>query len=97
MSDWGFLTNHAHVLLCAARDPSVRLREVAACVGITERAAHRIVCELETAGYLTRAREGSRNHYTVHRGLPLRHDLDGDTAVGELLDLVLERPREASA
>ena len=92
VSCWGFLTNHAHVLLCVARNPQMRLRDIASCVGITERAAHRIVCELEQDGYLTRSRSGARNHYEVHRSLPLRHDLDGHVLVGDLLSLMDEQP-----
>ncbi len=68
--DWTFLTNHAHVLLCVARDPGARLRDVADVVGITERAAQRIVAELEEAGYLTRTRDARRNRYEVHPELP---------------------------
>ena len=97
MSNWGFLTNHAHVLLCVSREPEMRLRDVADCVGITERAAHRIVCELETDGYLTRSRSGARNHYDVHRDLPLRHDLDGEAQIGDLLKLLdSQRARSGS-
>ena len=78
------LTNHAHALLCIAREPGIRLREVAQCVGVTERAAHRIVCELEKEGYLTRHRVGRRNFYEVHAELPLRHELERDASVGDL-------------
>lgn len=85
MSDWTFLTNHAHVLACVAKDPEMRLRAIADCVGITERAAHRIVCELESAGYLTRDRVGSHNAYEVHPQMPLRHPMDADVTVGDLL------------
>jgi predicted transcriptional regulator len=88
MSSWTFLTNHAHVLLCIARDPGIRLREVAAQVGITERAAQRIVAELVEAGYLTREREGRRNHYEVHDALPMRHPLERRHEIGELLALL---------
>ncbi len=88
MSSWTFLTNHAHVLLCIARDPGIRLREVAAQVGITERAAQRIVAELVEAGYLTREREGRRNHYEVHDALPMRHPLERRHEIGELLSLL---------
>lgn len=91
VSSWGFLTNHAHVLLCVARDPHMRLRDIAACVGITERATHRIICELEEAGYLTRDRDGARNHYEVHTDLPLRHDLDKKAQVGDLLAAIDRR------
>jgi DNA-binding IclR family transcriptional regulator len=86
--EWTFLTNHARVLLCVARDPGVRLRDVAAQVGITERAAQRIVAELAEAGYLERAREGRRNRYALHPELPLRHPLDRDHAIGEILEVL---------
>lgn len=85
---WTFLTNHLHVLLCIARDPSIRLRDVAALVGITERAAQSIVADLVDTGYLTRRREGRRNHYEVHGGLPLRHPLERHQSVSTLLDLL---------
>ena len=88
MSPWTFLTNHAHVLLCVARDPGVRLRDVATEVGITERAAQRIVAELVEAGYLVRTREGRRNRYEIHHELPLRHPLEHDHQVGEILTLL---------
>ncbi|CAB4870030.1 unannotated protein [freshwater metagenome] len=88
MTTWTFLTNHAHVLLCVARDPGIRLREAAAEVGITERAAQRIVAELVEAGYLTRSREGRRNRYQVHDELPLRHPLEQGHDIGELLGLL---------
>ena len=86
-----FLTNHAHVLLCVSRDSGMRLREIADCVGITERAAHRIVCELESEGYLTRTREGRRNVYEVHPELPLRHNLEGDATAGDLIAMAGSR------
>ncbi len=92
MADFDLLTNHAHVLVCVTRDPTMRLREIADCVGITERAAHRIVCELESAGYLTRHREGRRNCYEIHADLPLRHDLERSTDVGTLLALLVDEP-----
>ena len=88
MADWTFLTNHAHVMVCLRRDPTARMRDVATAVGITERAAQRIVSELEEAGYLSRDREGRRNRYTLHTGLPLRHPLEGSHTSGELLDLL---------
>lgn len=93
MAEFDLLTNHAHVLVCIARDPTMRLREIADCVGITERAAHRIVCELESAGYVTRRREGRRNSYELHPDLPLRHDLERSTDVGTLLAPFLQTPR----
>ena len=88
MSSWTFLTNHAHVLLCIARDPGIRLRDVATEVQITERAAQRIVAELVEAGYISRTREGRRNHYEVHGDLPLRHPLEQHHGIGDVLGLV---------
>ncbi len=82
---WTFLTNHAHVLLCIARNPDVRLRDIALAVGITERAVQVIIVDLEQAGYLTRSRVGRRNHYRLHGDLPLRHPLERMHEVGELL------------
>jgi DNA-binding transcriptional ArsR family regulator len=70
-STWTFLTNHAQVLVCIAKDPGIRLRDIGERVGITERAAHRIVSELTTAGYLIRERQGRRNRYTINDHLPL--------------------------
>jgi DNA-binding IclR family transcriptional regulator len=82
---WAFLTNHARVLICIARDPGIRLREIGEHVGITERAAHRIVGELLTAGYITRTRNGRRNQYTIDPDLPLRDRLAREQSVGDLL------------
>ena len=89
---WTFLTNHAHVLLCLAADQEVRLRDVADSVGITERAAQRIVMELEEAGYLERERVGRRNRYHVHADQPLRHHMDRDHRVGELIGVLSPVP-----
>lgn len=95
---WTFLTNHARVLACIAAEPGTRLRDIAACAGITERAAHRIVVELEDAGYVTRHRVGQRNFYEVHPSLPLRHQMHNDLVVGDLLALLLRRaPEDAHA
>lgn len=94
-SKWDFLTNHAHVLLCIAQDPGIRLRDIAEFVGITERAAHRIVTELVGAGYVTREREGRRNRYTVKLDQPLRHPLVKDQKIGELIK-VLKPARQSS-
>jgi hypothetical protein len=90
--DWTFLTNHAHVLLCVARDPGVRHRDLAVQVGITERAAQRIVADLVDAGYLTATRDGRRNRYELHRDLPLRHPLERDHRIGEILDVLHGKP-----
>jgi DNA-binding Lrp family transcriptional regulator len=87
---WSFLTNHAQVLLCVARDPEMRLREIGDAVGITERAVHRIVVELEAAGYLKRTRNGRRNRYDVPRDLPLPDRLARNRKVDELLRVLTE-------
>ena len=86
MAEWTFLTNHAHVMVCLRRDPTSRMRDVATAVGITERAAQRIVSELEEAGFLSREREGRRNRYTLHVDLRLRHPLESAHPLGELLE-----------
>jgi len=88
--DWTFLTNHAHVLFCLAQDPEIRLRDVADQVGITERAVQRIVTELETAGYITRQRNGRRNSYVVHQHNFLRHPIESHRSVADLLALILQ-------
>ena len=85
---WTFLTNHAQVLVCIARDPGVRLRDIGERVGITERAAHRIVAELADAGYITRQRNGRRNYYTINAHLPLPDTIARDQNVGELLEIL---------
>jgi len=97
VADWTFLTNHAHVLLCVARDPGVRLRDVAAAVGITERAAQRIVADLVEAGYLERSREGRRNRYELDPGLPLRHPLERNHTIGELIAVLEAGPVPTAA
>ena len=88
VAGWTFLTNHAHVLLCVARDPGARLRDVADDVGITERAAQRIVADLVEAGYLERERAGRRNRYRLHPEGPLRHPLEREHAIGEILGVL---------
>lgn len=88
---WRFVTNHAHVLERICADPNVRLRDVAAAVGVTERTAAQIVSDLEGAGYLTRLRNGRRNQYEVHAELPLRHPEHRHRTVGDLIRF-LERP-----
>ena len=82
---WSFLTNYARVLLCIADDPAIRLRDIGERVGITERAAYRIVDELVDGGYLSRERSGRRNHYTIHRDLPVSDRIGRTRPVGELL------------
>jgi hypothetical protein len=85
---WSFLTNHAQVLLCIAHDPGIRLREIGETVGITERAAHRIVSELAAAGYISRKRKGRRNHYKIRSHLPLPDRLGSEQKIGDLLALL---------
>jgi len=89
-SSWTFLSNHAHVLICLARDPTARLRDVADRVGITERAVQKIVSDLVDGGILSRKREGRRNHYQLHASQPLRHPLEAHKTVEALLSMVLE-------
>ncbi|MCM2576811.1 helix-turn-helix transcriptional regulator [Streptomyces meridianus] len=88
---WTFLTNHARVLLRIAGDPEVRLRDVAAGIGITERAVQIIVADLEASGYLTRTRVGRRNRYTIDPTVALRHPAEADHPVGDLLGAFLHR------
>lgn len=82
---WTFLTNHAHVLVCIAEEHDVRARDIAIRVGITERAAQSIVADLVAEGYVARTRHGRRNHYQVNPDAPLRHPLEHDHTIGELL------------
>jgi len=89
---WSFLTNHARVLLCIAQDPGIRLREIGDAIGITERAAHRIVVELAAAGYLSRTRNGRRNHYTIQSHLPLPDPLAREQKIGDLLAVLAGQP-----
>ena len=92
---WTFLSNHAHVLICLALDPHIRLRDVAERIGITERAVLSIVGDLETEGLVKRRREGRRNTYELHLDQPLRHPIEDHRSVGELVRLILRGKREA--
>ena len=85
MASWGFLTNHARVLLCIAHDPAVRLRDIAASLGITERSAFGIVSDLTAAGYLTKRKDGRRNHYQVQVHQPLPEPTSRERTIGEVL------------
>ncbi|MHB1501245.1 MAG: helix-turn-helix transcriptional regulator [Candidatus Dormibacteria bacterium] len=93
---WTFLTNHGHVLLCIARDRQMRGRDIAAQVGITERAAQSLIADLVEAGYVTRSREGRRNRYELNDSLPLRHPLEQTHHVGELLRVLTEPSRPSA-
>jgi DNA-binding MarR family transcriptional regulator len=85
---WTFLTNHAHVLVCIAENPDMRGREIAQEVGISERAVQGIIGDLVAAGYVIRERDGRRNHYTINLDGDLRHPLEHDHTVGELLTML---------
>jgi hypothetical protein len=89
MGSWSFLTNHARALLCIAHDPGVRLRDLAATVGVTERAAHDIVTDLVTAGYVVKDKNGRRNRYRIQEHLPLRDPITNDLTIGQMLDLLV--------
>jgi predicted transcriptional regulator len=90
--EWTFFSNHAHVMVCLARNPDQPLREVALSVGITERAVQRIISDLEAAGYLLREREGRRNKYEMHPEIQLRHPLEEHCTLGDLLKVVVKNP-----
>ena len=89
-AEWTFLTNHAHVLICVHEDSSIRTRDIAVRVGITERAVQRIISDLCEEGFLTRKREGRRNHYAVHAEKPLRHPVESHCLLSGLLKTVEE-------
>ena len=96
---WRFVTSHTQVLLCLQRNPRVRMRDIAETVGITERAAQRIVTDLVDAGYVSRQREGRRNFYVLNRGVAMRHPSQFGHEIGELLDLLRldEDPADSDA
>lgn len=90
---WTFLSNHGHVLVCLADDPDILLKDVAARVGITERAVQQIVADLAAAGVITRHREGRRNRYVLRLDVQFRHPIEAGLTVGEFVDLVRHRQR----
>lgn len=91
---WTFLTNHARVLISIAQNPGIRTRDVAARIGITERATQRIVAELEHAGYLTHVKIGRRNQYDLKTHAHLRHPLEHNVEVRHLIDLLITHSQE---
>ena len=97
MTDWGFLTNHARVLLCIAHDPGVRLRDIAARTGVTERTAYGIVTDLTEAGYVVKHKDGRRNRYQIQAHLPLPETDSRKRTIGEILALLTGTDDEASA
>lgn len=88
LPSWTFLTNHAHVMVALSRDPDLRQRDLSYVVGITPGAVQRILDDLENAGYLKREKVGRRNHYEIIHRTPLRHPLEGQHTLGELLDML---------
>ena len=96
MESWTFVTNHARVLLCIARDPGVRLRDLAARLGITERSAHAIIADLTAAGYVVKHKHGRRNRYQIQAHLPLPEPASREPAIGDVLALAGVRRRRAA-
>ena len=95
-SNWHFLTNHSHILLCISEDPDITVRELAKQVGITERAVMRIIGELDEAGVIERTREGRRNHYTINAEHQLRHPVESHCTVGDLIGMFRQTFADAS-
>jgi predicted ArsR family transcriptional regulator len=85
---WTFLTNHARVLILIAETPNIRLRHIAARIGITERAAQRIVGDLEADGYLSHEKEGRRNRYNLNPDAHLRDPLEHEIEIGRLIEFI---------
>ena len=90
VSNWTFLTNHSHVLLCLAKNPDMRIRDLATEVGITERAVQRITAELIADGYVKRLKEGRRNVYRIHGARPLKHPVESHKNVEDLIQLIFD-------
>ena len=88
MVSWTFLTSHARVLLLVASDPGVRLRDIAASLGITERSAFGIITDLVEAGYVVKEKNGRRNRYHIQAHLPLPEPTSQERTVGEVLALL---------
>jgi hypothetical protein len=95
MASWGFLTNHARVLLFIAHDPGARLRDIAASLDITERSAHRIVTDVSEAGYAIRQKDGRRNRYRIQAHLPVPEPGTREPAIGEVVALFAAPGRPA--
>jgi hypothetical protein len=101
VGEWSFFTNHARVLICIARDPGMRLRDLADALDITERSAYAIVADLVEAGYIVKDKEGRRNRYQVESQLPLPESLGRERTIGDVLGLLTDadartRPRKPS-
>ena len=91
------MTNHARVLLCIAHDPGVRLRDIAARTGVTERTAYGIVTDLTEAGYVLKHKDGRRNRYQIQAHLPLPETDSRESTIGEILALLTGADDEATA
>jgi len=91
-SPWTFFSNHTHVLICLARNPEARIRDIAPQVGITERAVQRILQELELGKILDKQKIGRRNRYTIHPEAHLRHPLESHCTIAEILNLIVPQP-----
>ena len=94
---WSFLTNHGRVLLCIADDPAVRLRDISATLGITERHAYAIVTDLTEAGYVVKEKDGRRNHYHIQTHLPVPDALGREQAIGDVLAVFTGRARRGTS
>ena len=99
MGEWSFFTNHARVLICIARDPGMRLRDLADALGITERSAYAIVADLVEAGCIVKDKDGRRNRYQVESQLPLPESIGRERTIGDVLGLLIDadastRPRK---
>ncbi len=90
MAGWSFLTNHARALACSAHDPGVRLRDIAATLGVTERSAFGIVTDLTEAGYVEKEKDGRRNRYSIQSEAPLTEAIGREQTIGELLALLVD-------
>jgi hypothetical protein len=97
VADWSFLTNHARVLLCIAHDPGVRLRDIAARTGVSERTAYGIVTDVTEAGYVVKHKDGRRNRYQIQAHLPLPETDSRKRTIGEILALLTGADDEATA
>ena len=97
MADWSFFTNHARALVCIARDPGVRLREIADVLGVTERRAFGIVSDLTEAGYVVKAKDGRRNRYRIQSHLALPGPIGREPTIGELLGVLVDTSTTESA
>ena len=97
VAEWSFLTNHARAMLCIAHDPGVRMRDIAASLGITERRAHAIVNDLTEAGYVAKQKAGRRNHYQIRTHMHLPDSTARDRTVGDVLNLLVAGERSGDA